>query len=386
MQLYSIIKGYKTHFLVWVSFIAYEVLVVGLVTGSFGSLLDYSVHYILNILLFYLFATVILPRTLLGTAKPVLVLPFLVFLVLACYVFVVYGAELLLTRYLGVTMLRPVALDYNYILRSTWRAIYFMGFATGYYFLIKSLKEKLRAEQAERQHLLQIIEKQTLQHELIKSQNAFLKAQINPHFLFNTLSFVYNSVRKTSAQAAETILSLSEMMRYSLQREEEHMEADLLKEIEQVEHLIRIYQLRNDHKLHIELVYSPNLAGVRFIPLVLLTLVENIFKHGNLTQKGQGAIINVLLDEEGLQIRTSNLRCSTRPSGHRIGLDNIRRRLRHSYQDNFLLESRSDKKGYFHTFLQVPSALVTAAADHVGPGTWERQATGPALPRSLHAS
>jgi two-component system, LytTR family, sensor kinase len=353
MQFSTITKAHRTHALVWTCFIAYEVLVVGFVTGTFGSFPDYFIHYVLNIGLFYLHAKIILPYALQKNKKQVVVLPVLVTAVIALYVVIIYTAELLLTQFLGVTMLRPLVLDYNYILRSTWRAIYFMGFATGYYFLINVLKERRRAEQAEKQHLLEIIEKQNLQHELIRSQNAFLKAQINPHFLFNTLSFVYNSVRKTSAQAAEAVLSLSHMMRYALQSEDEFEDNDLLEEIEHVESLIHIHQLRHAHKLHIQLTYGDNLAGVKLIPLVLITLVENVFKHGDITLAEHPAQINIIFADNILRITTVNRKTSGHPAGHRIGLSNIRSRLHRAYQDRARFRAQPDERGYFCVSLEI---------------------------------
>lgn len=345
----------------------YEVSVAGILNGRFSSFWDYALHYSTNILLFYVHATGILPMGLRRAQYRYWLLPLLLCAELIGYTFFTYALELLAVRFFDIQMTRSLDFDYTYAVRSVWRAIYFMGFATAYYFLRKYLKERMWSAHVEKQRLLDIIEKQHLQTELVRSQNAFLKAQINPHFLFNTLNFVYNSVRKTSVQAAETILSLSEMMRYALQTEDDQ-QTNLQEEIEQVEHLIQIHQIRHKHQLQLEFTYGSNLAGVKFIPLVLVTLVENMFKHGDLNRTGAIARIDITFENNTLQITTSNLSLMERPSGHRIGLDNIQNRLRHAYGEQASLETYTDNAGYFHTLLRVayPTSTDNTRLDKAG--------------------
>jgi two-component system, LytTR family, sensor kinase len=347
------IGSYQVHFLAWALFIAYEILVIGILTGTFGSFLDYAVHYAVNILLFYVFAALVLPWCLQSSKKNRWFLPFLIVLLIFSYVGVIYGLELLLTRHLGVSLTRPLVMDQSYLLRATWRCIYFMGFATGYYFLVTSLRERQRAELAEKQQLHHIIEKQRLEHELVQAQHAFLKAQINPHFLFNTLSFIYNSVRKTSPPAAEAVLSLSEMMRYALQNEDPQQEFWLGEEIEQVEHLIRLHQIRHDYRYYITLNWCQAVAKVKLIPLVLLTLAENMFKHGELNREDSPAVIDIQLKGDVLHITTAN-RLRTAPlAGCGIGLSNLHLRLHHVYGKKAALQTWVDANHYFNVSLQV---------------------------------
>lgn len=350
------IKYYKIDIICWGFFIAYEIMMVGLLSGYFGSFWNYFVHYVIYISLFYLHATVVLPVTLQKEQPRYWLIPILVIGQVIAFIAVTYTVETIITQHFNVKLSRPLVFDYNYCLAATWRAIYFMGFATGYYFLITTLRERMRAELAERQHLLDTIENQSLQNELIKSQNAFLKAQINPHFLFNTLSFVYNSVRKTSSEASEVIISLSQMMRYALQSDNEHQEAFLLDEIEQVENLIYIHQIRHNHLLHINLAYEDDLAGVKIIPLVLITLVENIFKHGDLMKGASPAHIGIKFKNGRLTITTANIKISESMPGHSIGLNNIRSRLYHAYKDRASFDTRLDERGYFHVTLQISSS------------------------------
>lgn len=336
------------------------------ITESFGSFWDNAAHYAVNIGLFYLHASVILPWALQKGRLYYWFLPLLVLGEVTAYIAVNYSLEHLLTNYLGIELIRPFKFDYHYCLRSTWRAVYLMGFGTGYYFLVTTLQERRRADQAEKEHLLHLIEKQQLQGELMRSQHAFLKAQINPHFLFNTLNFIYNSVRKTSTEAAETILSLSHMMRYALESGHEDQEVPLLEEVEQAENLIYLHQVRHNHRLHVQVQYDEALFGVKFIPLVLLTLVENVFKHGNLSLPENPARITLRYEAQTLLITTENLCLHQHQEGHRIGLNNIRRRLDYFYRERAWFEAWTDAKGLFHTRLAVTDGMLGKEATALG--------------------
>jgi two-component system, LytTR family, sensor kinase len=354
------LRQYKIHLICWAVFILYEVSVIGALMGSFASFGDYLLHYAINIGLFYLHALVALPFALQHGKLRYWLLPILVAAEIAAYAIAIVVAEFLYVNYMDGQLVRPFELDYAYWLRMVWRAIYFMIFATGYYLIKRFLEEKKRAELSEKQSLLNVIENQRLQSDLVRSQNAFLKAQINPHFLFNTLSFVYNSVRKTSTPAAEAIMALSQMMRYALQSENEYEESELLEEIEHANNLIQLHQIRHEHQLQLQFSYGDNLAGVRIIPLVLITLVENVFQHAELTRPNHVAKINVRLEEGTLHITTSNLKNSGQPAGHRIGLDNIQRRLQHAYKDKAHFEATTDEHGYFVVAIRIADMAMPA--------------------------
>lgn len=351
--IFNMFRRYRVHLVAWGLFILYEVTVAGIIYGRLSSFWDYALHYSINIALFYVHARYVMPRGFRPDGHRFWLIPALVLVEVVTYILFTYAMERLAVGVFQVRMTRSPDLDSAYFLRSAWRAIYFLGFATAYYFLTKYLSERTRVEQIEKQQLLDIIDKQRLQTELIRSQNAYLKAQINPHFLFNTLNYVYNSVRKTSGQAADAILSLSHMMRYALQSEDEHQQAELLEEIQQVEHLLHIHQIRQEDRLRLTLRYGPNLAGIRLIPLVLITLVENMFKHGDLTAEGAGAEIAVTYEAGELKITTVNPCLDTRTGGHRIGLDNIRKRLQQAYPGRASFDAWTDEAGYFHTRLCV---------------------------------
>src|SRR6202012_5937473 len=122
-----------------------------------------------------------------------------------------------------------------------------------------------------------VLEQRTFQLEKEKMQAdyLFLKAQINPHFLHNTLNFLYARSLPLSPELSEGILTLSEIMRYSLDNREDGDGKVLLShEIEHVYNIIRMQQLRFENTLQVQFNLSGEPDGQRILPFVLITLVE----------------------------------------------------------------------------------------------------------------
>jgi len=328
----------SVHLIAWLLFIFYEVVINEVLVGATSTFGNYAVFYACNILLFYFHAHIAMPASQLKSKKAIWLLPLIIFAEILIYIPFVLGVARFFMEYVGVTMSMPPDFKLKTIVSVTWRCVYFLFFSTAYYFFMNYIKERKMLQDAEEQRLLMIIENQKVQTELVKSQHAHLKAQINPHFLFNTLSFIYSNARKTAPEAAEAIMSLSEMMRYAMQ-ENERMYTSLGLEIEQVENLIHLHQIRSGNSLQISLNYAEELLKIQIIPLVLLTLVENMFKHGNLQDNKHPAVIDIYQESNFLIMRTRNLidYKAVRDS-HHIGMDNIEKRLNILYGNEATLE------------------------------------------------
>lgn len=346
----SRLKKYKIHLLVWIIFILYESIMVGLISGYFGKFGNYAVHYTINISLFYLNAHFVLPKALKNPETAFFRMPVFLGLEIIAYVLLVFSIDTLLMQYTDFLDIKDLKLEKTFWHRSVWRAIYFIGFSTGYYYLITYFKEKNRATELQKKNLKSVIEHQKTQNELVRAQNAFLKAQINPHFLFNTLSFIHSETQKIAPKVADSILSLSDMMRYALKNENIDDQAILTDEIEQVQNLIKLHQLRSDKQLHIQLKLKGDLNDINIIPLILLTLAENMFKHGDLSDPVSPALIEICLCDDNLLIRTKNL---INPDKHatsfNLGLENIKRRLELKYRHQFSFTHHTDENNHYHT-------------------------------------
>lgn len=345
------IKKHRYHFIVWSVFMAYEILIAGIFSGFYSSFTNYALHYFFNILLFYSHAFLLFETLWNEKYKwSKIILPFLILIEIALYVLIVYSFEIFFTKYLHIVVLQKTAFSKAYISRTVWRGLYFIGFSTAYYVILRNQYRKQQMEEMERQKLLSIIQQEEIKNELMRTQNAYLKSQINPHFLINTLSHLYNETRKLAPKAAEGIISLSDMMQYALSKEVATGMMRLQDEIKLVENYLYLHQARQVHPAALTLEYDEECQKLNFIPLVLMTLVENILKHGKLDRADQPAIIRITFENEVLHIHTSNLKSvNPKAAGHGMGLKNINDRLIQSYGDSVTFEYASDERKYFNT-------------------------------------
>ncbi|MBX7109191.1 MAG: sensor histidine kinase [Chitinophagales bacterium] len=176
-----------------------------------------------------------------------------------------------------------------------------------------------------------------------------LKAQINPHFLFNTLNNIYSLALQRSDKTADMVLRLSDMMRYVLY--ECNTGAVLLeREIEFVSNYVELERIR--HGKHVSVRYTQTGdAGEKHIePLLLIPIVENSFKHGINAQMASGFVeIDLDVQDDGLTLRVVN----SVPRGDSmmrekggIGLENVRKRLELIYPGKHLMDIQSLTDSY----------------------------------------
>lgn len=344
-------KTYRIHLLVWSIFLFYEIVVIGLISKRFGNPITYLLHYTINIFLFYFHAHN-LQWSLKKNRLAIFIVPLIILFEITAYMLISYWCDVLLINLKVITHLNQLEFNYQLILTSIYRCLYFIGFSTGYYFIVKFVKERQRAAEAENQGL---IKRHEMEKSLIKTQNAFLKAQINPHFLFNTLDFVYHTIEIDSTKASEAILLLSRMMRYAVSSNEENGFVLLQDELDQVENLLYLHQLKNHRACAIDLEIDTKLNGLKFIPLVLLTLMENIIKHGDLRDFRHRAYMKIGIHNCTLRIETKNLIYKkNKMEGSQIGLSNIKKRINQAYGESAVLEHFIDHENCFIVRICLP--------------------------------
>jgi len=329
------------HIIAWSVFVAYElslVRVVRVMQGLQDSILtDYALPYLVNIGLFYFHALYTTERCF--SSKPHRVLLFIVLLCLelGCYLFLMGLIDSRLSSLKNDfwNALYPSKIIF---IKQLWRGIYFLIFSTAFWLIRKTFKKERRLKEAETKVLQEEKEKKELQLQLMTSQNAFLRAQINPHLLFNTLNFIHSEVQQTAPQASEAIITLSDMMRYSLTDARADGKVSVEEEIEQIENMIRINQFRFDQQLFIDLKARGDFDNARIVPLLLLPFVENLFKYAVLTEEKQPAQIRIEMKNGTLDFFTHNRkrRSRTFPSLG-IGIQNVKTRLEANYPGRHLL-------------------------------------------------
>ena len=192
-----------------------------------------------------------------------------------------------------------------------------------------------------------------LQKKNLEQQLEYLKYQINPHFFMNTLNNIHALVDIDPEKAKDTILELSKMMRFILY-EGDKSGVPLAREFDFIRHYVALMQLRYTNKVEI-LVELPNGAPDKTVPpLMLISFIENAFKHGISYQHKSFVHIKVALDGDMLHFTCSNSKAET-PNQEKggVGLANVKQRLRLLYDSNFELRIQ-DKPDTYIVELTIP--------------------------------
>ncbi|MDQ0966868.1 two-component system LytT family sensor kinase [Flavobacterium sp. W4I14] len=318
------------HAILWIFFIGGEVLSVALLTGSYSSPIHYVSFYLLNIALFYSYVWLLFR---IPEKSP---FPWLWVLLIFISMMVLYvGLAGMLTTILknAAYKANPISIfTEKFIVSTSWRGFYFMLFGTGYVALKINSRRRIN-------ELAKAVEIAQLKEELMSTEKAFLRSQINPHFLFNTLSFINHATKYYPENARTAIALLSEIMDYALESNKEEFVL-LSEEVEQIDNMIALNRLRFGDKLNLVFEKSPDCGTARIVPLIMLTLVENVFKHGNLLHETEVTSIKLVCTEKSIVFITSNpLDRSKGSQGEQTGLKNIQARLSNSYPKRHLFVS-----------------------------------------------
>ena len=209
---------------------------------------------------------------------------------------------------------------------------------------IKVIQQWLSAEQRQK-----LIETEKLNTEL-----SFLKSQINPHFLFNTLNNIYSLAVVKSDATAPAIMKLSSIMRYVLSDTRQHL-VPLEKEIEFIQHYIDLQKVRLTDKIKINLAVIGDPEGQQIAPLLFIPFVENAFKYGISTREDSEINISIDIKPGEIEFKTDNRILAIETDIEKkngIGLKNTRRRLEILYADKHSLEINR-KEDHFYVHLKI---------------------------------
>ncbi|PJJ47807.1 histidine kinase [Hymenobacter chitinivorans DSM 11115] len=183
--------------------------------------------------------------------------------------------------------------------------------------------------------------RQELEQQKVHSELSFLKAQINPHFFFNTLNNIYALTVVDAAAARQAIHTLSRMMRYVLY-ETPADTTSLAKELAFVQDYVALMKLRLTERVLVELEWPEPVRDVPIAPMLLLPYVENAFKHG--VSATQPSRVRVAVRQPSANVLELEVRNTLFPAsatsldeGSGIGLANTRRRLELLYPGRYVL-------------------------------------------------
>jgi sensor histidine kinase YesM len=182
--------------------------------------------------------------------------------------------------------------------------------------------------------------------EKLATELAYLRAQVNPHFLFNTLNSIYALSAIKSDKAPLAVTRLSSIMRYAISDANADF-VPLNKELENIASYIELEKLRMTPNMHIEYSVAGDTAGKLIAPLTLNPLIENAFKHGVSTREPATIRISISIRGNSLSMDVHNPQWpSVKREGNGIGLTNLRKRLDMLYPGRHKLSVSSEPDNY----------------------------------------
>lgn len=188
-----------------------------------------------------------------------------------------------------------------------------------------------------------------LQKENSESQLQLLKAQVHPHFLFNTLNNIYSHTQNVSPTASKMVMGLSDMLRYILYECNQPF-VPLSKELQMITDYVTLEKIRYGNRLDVQINLPADTGNLVIAPLLLLPLVENCFKHGASHMLDQPWIsLQVIIENRQMKMKLVN----GKPSGYKplqslngIGISNVQKRLDLIYPEKYFLDIQEEEEVY----------------------------------------
>ena len=267
-------KVIKIHILVWIIYTVYYSSLlkfffnIPISTGFIGQTI---LHRIGDILIFYY---IIYFFSIKEIHLKNLYLLFLVFITgIFGYIFYTYFIEFYAFKFLRLNSPNDEPILGKIIPKSILQASTFIIYALGYSFAQRVIQQQIEIGKEKDRNAL-------LEKEKAIGEYTFLRSQVNPHFLFNTLAMIYEGVRKVDEDLGDTIIQFSDIMRYATSKNMQKEELGLREELQFVDDFLEIQKKRFRNALLIDYVKEGNVQSQRIVPIVLFTLIENAIKHG----------------------------------------------------------------------------------------------------------
>ncbi len=191
-------------------------------------------------------------------------------------------------------------------------------------------------------------EKNVIKKEKLSAELSYLKSQIDPHFFFNTLNNIYSLAQLKSDKAPQTILKLSELMRYNIYEADKDF-VFLKDEINYIQNFIDLQRIRLAKSVDIDYYVRGNIGQKKIEPLLFLPFIENAFKHGIDYANNCSIDIEISIEEHEITLLVINSTSSrkekiSKSSG--VGLNNIKKRLELLYKNSYDLNITENDKSF----------------------------------------
>ena len=272
------------------------------------------------------------------------------FILYTVYTFIISSFFVLLSILYGYFLLHSYHNETTEPITKTIFAIYLSVYFIIFVFIsinlgINSFKSASKNEELKTKFL------QT-QLQLKEQELKYLKMQIHPHFLFNTLNTMYGFALKKAEETPDIILKLSGLLDYILYQVNKPLVL-LNDEIKHIQDYISLEKIRFQNSLNIQFNATQFSENITIPPMLFLPFVENAFKHGKRIDGTLSIYIVIEKDDENLMFSIKNTSLEKEKSINGIGLENIKKRLNMLFDDKFDLNI-SNQKHEFKVFLKIP--------------------------------
>ncbi len=187
-----------------------------------------------------------------------------------------------------------------------------------------------------------------LNEDKLKTELKLLKAQINPHFIFNALNNIYSLTYMGKQNAPESVLKLSEMLRYVFYDCNKD-KVKLEQEVQYIENFMAFQQMKSEHIQNIQFKKTSNLDTIEVAPMLFIPFIENAFKYSKIEEIEDAYVtINMEYKNDNLyfSIENSIPELGKSMSGSGLGIKNVKHRLDIIYNDNYKLEISNTEQNY----------------------------------------
>ncbi len=235
----------------------------------------------------------------------------------------------------GVTRVLPIVQQYQQAVWSLFMIVEAFSFAVG--LLIEANLQKSR--------------RMAVETERDKANIELYKAQINPHFMFNTLNSIYGLFLTHNVRALESLEKFISMIRY-IHTTSRSNYVQLSDEVDYVRQYVGLQELRLNEMTSIKLEIDIENSKLRIPPMIVMTFIENCFKHGTSPVERSTIIIHISEKDSTLTLTTQNRIFTNKNANGHTGLANCRKRLDILYPHNHMLRI-SEKQDFFHVKLTI---------------------------------
>ena len=189
-------------------------------------------------------------------------------------------------------------------------------------------------------------EKNRVEKEKLSDELKLIKSQLSPHFLFNTLNNIDSLIYQDQKKASGAVVKLSDLLRYVLY-EASQEQVELKDELDFIANLLELQRLRIENNNDIVFTVKGNVENIKIAPMLLIPLIENMFKHGSQIGKSPLFVIDVKLSDNTFYFFCKNYLREDKNIDNRsgIGLKNVKKQLELLYKDKYSFEIvKTDKE------------------------------------------